>query len=475
MKNLYTFPIISVLLLSLMSCISNSMEQSKEIVSSADVMLMTLLHPDYLKKYDHHDQLLPIINLLEQGVNINAVLPDQTTYLYNIATEAHIALAELLLQHHANPNQRHINGETALHQAVRRGSDGVVKLLLKHGAIANIKNNDGNTPLHIAALNNKNTILSKLLKNKVGVNEFNNQGVTPLHLACHNQNIGAIKLLITHRADANIEGSWGFPLAQCITISTDLIKWMISIGKADPNVSIDSIGNTVLHAAAVNGALDLVRIAIEHHASIDMQNNNQETPLHLAVFNNKSMTEKIEIIRLLLFHKAEPNIKNRLQATPLHLALYNKNTAGAFLLMQYGADPNLQGPWGSPLEQSIGAPNNLIEYMLNHGAHSSYNAFKRAMQNDEIEHLQLLLTHYFSTVTNDSYDGIQSVFDTLIKKGKKNNDLLLADKREKYVSLLPIITKQLHTENCPRKTFMQAKFLLAIIGDRLAKNSFGSH
>jgi hypothetical protein len=61
------------------------------------------------------------------------------------------AIAALLLQAGANPNQSDDDGETALHVAAFEDRDECVRLLLAHGANPNVKTELGKTPLMNAA------------------------------------------------------------------------------------------------------------------------------------------------------------------------------------------------------------------------------------------------------------------------------------------------------------------------------------
>ncbi|EAY17040.1 hypothetical protein TVAG_297190 [Trichomonas vaginalis G3] len=69
-------------------------------------------------------------------------------------------IAELLISHGININEKDKFGETALHTAASCNFLGTAKLLISHGINIIEKNNDGKTALDIAASNNcKNLIL----------------------------------------------------------------------------------------------------------------------------------------------------------------------------------------------------------------------------------------------------------------------------------------------------------------------------
>lgn len=59
-----------------------------------------------------------------------------------------LALASLLLERGADVNARDIEGDTPLHDAVRRGNGAMVELLIRHGADASIKDDNNMTPFN---------------------------------------------------------------------------------------------------------------------------------------------------------------------------------------------------------------------------------------------------------------------------------------------------------------------------------------
>ena len=73
--------------------------------------------------------------------------------------------------------------------------------------------------------------------------------------------------------------------------------------------------DTPLHIATLNGAKDIVEILIENGASTDIKNLDQETALHIAVTENQ-----LEIVKCLVEKGALVNAKNKDNFTPHFLA-----------------------------------------------------------------------------------------------------------------------------------------------------------
>lgn len=90
------------------------------------------------------------------GANVNSRNKDNSTPLMYLAEIVDEKVLPYLISKGANVNHKDIDGNTALHDAVKRRfdisidtSNKIIVNLLNNGANPNIKNNDGDTPLHI--------------------------------------------------------------------------------------------------------------------------------------------------------------------------------------------------------------------------------------------------------------------------------------------------------------------------------------
>ncbi|KAF2982441.1 hypothetical protein EK904_014895 [Melospiza melodia maxima] len=82
----------------------------------------------------------------------------------------HRDCAAILLEHGANHDHRGVNGNTALHFAVRVSSKPLVELLLEYGADIDAKNKWGYTPLTLAITENREEMVKFLLQKGADVN-----------------------------------------------------------------------------------------------------------------------------------------------------------------------------------------------------------------------------------------------------------------------------------------------------------------
>ena len=147
--------------------------------------------------------------------------------------------------------------------------------------------------------NNYTEILTAL------INKQNSEGLTALHYASFRGNIKIINILIQNGADISLVG----------------IK-----------------GSSVMHLAAKgNQPSSLVLFKEKYKQSINILDNAEDTPLHVAAENGCDLA-----LTFLLSWNANPNCQNKVGYTPLHLAVINGRVKAIKKLMQKGADPSLK-------------------------------------------------------------------------------------------------------------------------------------
>lgn len=97
----------------------------------------------------------------------------------------------------------------------------------------------------------------------------------------------------------------------------------------------DENGETSLHLAVRSNNIDEIRTLIDQGIDLELKDVEGRTALDLAV-----LQENIECIRILLDHKADPNTINCFGSSPLYFAICLENIQITKLLLQYGADPH---------------------------------------------------------------------------------------------------------------------------------------
>lgn len=173
-------------------------------------------------------------------------------------------------------------GENCLHLACVMDKAEYIKPLINLGANPNTWDCNGNTPLHVAVAESRQMCIARIVdqshytpKSKpLDINLANDQGMTALHLAVKNHNLEAVKRLV--EAGASVK------------------------------MAERKHGNSILHIAVAERAVDIVRFLLQKtKVDVNQMTSSGYTPLHLACVCTETADSK-EIVRLLLEHKADP-------------------------------------------------------------------------------------------------------------------------------------------------------------------------
>ncbi len=105
----------------------------------------------------------------------------------------------------------------------------------------------------------------------------------------------------------------------------DLLKARLEAGMS-PDVR-NQWGATLLHLAALNGNVPMVRLLLDYGADPNARQSQGATPLHLAAHEGH-----LEVVRLLLERGADPTIRHKGGETPLQVALRRGHKKVAKLL-----------------------------------------------------------------------------------------------------------------------------------------------
>ena len=150
------------------------------------------------------------------------------------------------------------------------------------------------TPLHLASYHNNykicKFILEEICQNKTSenltkslLNPIDFEGNTPLHSAClsKEENLDVAQLLINYCQDINTKNNAGFtPLHLAIISKYEDISHCI-LEKIMEN---STEGNTIFHFASTSGDVLLFQFLLgRNEINKNFQNENGDTPLHLAV------------------------------------------------------------------------------------------------------------------------------------------------------------------------------------------------
>lgn len=241
--------------------------------------------------------------------------------------------------------------------------DGLTKKLISlvenNPQIIHLRDYDDNTPLHIAAASSHEDVCELLIKNGADVNAKNRFGQTPLRYAIEWAifPFGVIKTLVKYGADINNEQndngyhpilalmfSYAFrfinerhikelidelniklpenTLYETI-IHNEYSMFQIVMERCTPEMIQyrDRHGNSIVHAAvnrltSTTGYIEDIINKLGGYIDINSQNVDGNTPLHLAVIN-----ERFDMAAILVEAGADINIKNNNGLTPIDILL----------------------------------------------------------------------------------------------------------------------------------------------------------
>uniref|UniRef100_A0AC35GCF3 Uncharacterized protein n=1 Tax=Panagrolaimus sp. PS1159 TaxID=55785 RepID=A0AC35GCF3_9BILA len=248
----------------------------------------------------------------------------------------------MLLKSGAQPNVTQTNGQTPLHIAAKSGNSKMIKLLLYEGADPRLKSDNGETPLHVSAKFCHCEAVELILKHleeiqtKEEVAEYVNskteEGLTAVHCAAQilqgnsedstHEDAKLISTLIDYGGQCEIQtftnnetamhlvarsGNEAVLLAMVNKIGAGLVQ--IVQNRQSKN------GWSPLLEACARGHAGVANILLQHHARIDVFDENGRTALHLAAANGH-----VELTQMLLQYKAFVNSKAKNGEAPLHLA-----------------------------------------------------------------------------------------------------------------------------------------------------------
>jgi ankyrin repeat protein len=331
---------------------------------------------------------------IQKRVNVNAkrvqtdrtaYWPDDTTALHQAAEWGRLEVAQLLLENKALLDVFDGAGKTPLMRAIvpSRKSAGMIELFLRHNVDVNLQEKgvfevyNGNTALIHAIKWRKEKAAWLLLNNRVDVNAIGEHGMTALHHAAKCSSPEFIKRLLLEGAAVDARVSYDeMRYGKMLTLTAlwialggekmENFRCLLESG-ADPNVKI-SHGITLLHDAAKNGCLEVIKPLLEKNADIEAQDVYGRTPLMYACLVGNS-----NCVELLLKKGANVNAQRKNSK--------NKSLTGRTALMIASGAGNLE----------------IVQQLLNAGAkvdskgRDDETALHDAVKNGQIEIIELLL------------------------------------------------------------------------------------
>ncbi|KAI3322074.1 ankyrin repeat-containing domain protein [Xylariaceae sp. AK1471] len=222
--------------------------------------------------------------------------------LHLAAMNKFTSVLEYLVQIGLDINATNQTGRTPLHTATRESTMFHVEILLDNGADKTIRDVHGYTPFHYALTNSKlhphHDLIGRLQVTSEDVNLSANDGKKPLHIVAASGSLQMVKWLLDTGADLYCRDDFSrTPLhaaaASASLDSPDLITFLINQG-LDVNDE-DDVGMTTLHHTLYtydtsqkeydpDVSLAKVKLLLQHGASLERQDSEGNTILHLAAW-----------------------------------------------------------------------------------------------------------------------------------------------------------------------------------------------
>lgn len=220
-------------------------------------------------------------------------------------------------------------GETALHDAVKRGDLSSVEFCVDHLKFNPDKPRviDGMTPLMLAAYHGFLDIVIYLLTLPINVNAINKWHKTALFLAASRGHDSIVELLLSYQAKMDVSALT--PLIIAVGRNHDsTVKLLLQAGAY---TGINSMDRTLLHVAASKG--DEVVGTLLKAGLKSTRDSEGRTPLHYAAHSDRCTSKMIECF------KSDLESYNIHGDTPLLTAVNRRSIASVRALLAAGANP----------------------------------------------------------------------------------------------------------------------------------------
>ena len=329
--------------------------------------------------------------LYHQNANVNCLNEEGKSLLILACFLGHQSTVHTLVSSGANVNLQDNYGWTAVMAACKENHLTIIRELVENGADLNIVDNNGHSAIYtvVASAGSSDDYLETLqlliTQPCVDKNAMNNDGVTTLMKASQFGLTEAVKLLLQHGADPNIQCNpsnitenalTGFSALLFATVNNhlDIVKILLQ-AKANPNLQFKASGETPLMATE---NVDIIQVLLENGADPTIVDNNGNTAIHLTIYKaiTSGSEDYLEILQLLTLQpNASLNKMNNTGMTSLMMASQHGLISAVRLLLNGGADVDVQCK-----------PLTISENELN-----GYTALMFACVNGQLEIVRILL------------------------------------------------------------------------------------
>ncbi|XP_054871849.1 ankyrin repeat and SOCS box protein 2-like [Amphiprion ocellaris] len=315
--------------------------------------ILVRAQPEFVNKYSSSNQTALLLAadrrhfscvefLLNHGANPNIANKYQETPLFAACEHPNEAIVELLLRSGAKVNCASTQGGTALHEACRHGEVKICRMLLDAKADLKTKNIFSIQPFFTAAQHGHPDVLRLLARRGADINAQAGDGASPLYEACKNGHVSAVEALLSLKVDTNRATKAGL-LPLHVAVQNNHIRIVSMLIPVTSRRAIKCSGISPLHIAAEKNRDEIMELLIENGFDVNtelseecsrMYEDRRTTALYFSVYNGN-----LEAAEMLLEAGANPNIDT---FNPLLIAVRLGWMDMAELLLRYGANANAE-------------------------------------------------------------------------------------------------------------------------------------
>ncbi|XXH04023.1 hypothetical protein Hte_010434 [Hypoxylon texense] len=239
---------------------------------------------------------------------------------------------------------------TLVHWAALNPRDSVLSYLLELGFSPNLQDTNGETPLHLAARDLKETHIDLLLQHNADRTVNSIRQFRPFHRAVQvitsHTPAQILEKLIVDPSDVNLQVADGvYPIQLASKAGAIMaVKWLLNHG-AHLDVQ-DDFKRTVLHSAASSyspESVEILEFLISRGQDAMARDAAKMTPLHHVLYSYDTKEDKYDPdialanAKCLLNHGADVNAQDQEGNTPLHLAAWKNHKGIVRLFLRAGA------------------------------------------------------------------------------------------------------------------------------------------
>jgi len=286
-----TFVVIIVLGIAMKYVISNNAS-----INEANSSKSNLPSRDSQKLFEAVQQgnVNKVKMMLNLGNNPNFIVTDQTPFEIALLSED-TEMAQLLLDKGANItfNQK-VGTPTIAQRCVLANLMRSVAFILNSKIHIDDVTITGPSPLLQSIFSGNVKMLDLLKAHNISISMRDKYGSILLLEAAQKKNPRLVYFLVTHGADVNARGQFGYTPLMFGIKNDDIVNILINAG-ADVNAKSDN-KTTPLHCAVSSLNLNSVKLLIEKGADVSAKDDRGATPLKLTTFYHNSTFPEIAIL-----------------------------------------------------------------------------------------------------------------------------------------------------------------------------------